>query len=195
MLSDIVKQTKTNFELLIVIGVLIMVISLIGSSFTALPIMHEVRWEDEVFAQTSNEATPNLQFSYTKLGVLSGAFQRISYNSETKTLGLSNTSASSTIAETGKILSSQQASQSQTNKQLSETDERNLLDTFTKNGLFEANSVYPPSTANQEDYILHVLAISVNGKTHTVLWTDSSSNVPAGISSITQRMENMASSK
>jgi hypothetical protein len=82
------KQTKTNFELLIVIGVLIMVISLIGSSFTALPIMHEVRWEDKVFAQTSNEATPNLQFSYTKLGVLSGAFQRISYNSETKTLGL-----------------------------------------------------------------------------------------------------------
>src|ERR671918_2031252 len=195
MLSDIVKQTKTNFELLIVIGVLIMVISLIGSSFTALPIMHEVRWEDKVFAQTSNEATPNLQFSYTKLGVLSGGYQRISYSSETKSLGLSNTSASSTIAETGKILSSQQASQFQSNKQLSEIDERNLLDTFTKNGFFEANSVYPPNTANQEDYILHVLAISVNGKTHTVLWTDSSSNVPAGISSIAQRIENMASSK
>jgi hypothetical protein len=155
--------------------------------------------QDVVFAQPSNDATTNLQFSYTKLGVFSGGYQRISYSSETKTLGLSNTSSSSTIAETGKILSSQQASQqasqSQSNKQLSETDERNLLDTFTKNGFFEANSVYPPSTANQEDYILHVLAISVNGKTHTVLWTDSSSNVPAGISSIAQRIENMASSK
>ena len=53
------KQSKTNFESLIVIGVLIMVISLIGSSFTALPIMHEVRWEDKVFAQTSNDATPH----------------------------------------------------------------------------------------------------------------------------------------
>src|ERR671914_276158 len=190
------KQTKTNFELLIVIGVLIMVISLIGSSFTALPIMHEVRWEDKVFAQTSNEATPNLQFSYTKLGVLSGAYQRISYNSETKTLGLSNTSSSSTIAETGKILSSQQASQSQSNKQLSETDERNLVDTIIKNGFFEANSVYPPSTnANQKDYLLHVLAISANGKMHTVLWTDSSSNVPAGISSLAQTIENTASNK
>lgn len=190
------KQTKTNFELLIVIGVLIMVISLIGSLFTALPIMHEVRWEDKVFAQTSNEATPNLQFSYTKLGVLSGGFQRISYNSETKTLGLSNTSASSTIAETGRISSSQQTSQSQTNKQLTETDERNLLDMITKNGFFEANSMYPPSTTTSpEDYILHVLAISVDGKTHTVLWTDSSSNVPAGISSIAQTMEIMASNK
>ena len=43
--------------------------------------------------------------------------------------------------------------------------------------------------------ILHVLAISVDGKTHTVLWTDSSSNVPAGISSIAQTIENMAFNK
>jgi hypothetical protein len=150
-----------------------------------------------MFIQASNDATTtNLQFSYTKLGVLNGAYQRISYNSETRTLGLSNTSASSTISETGKILSSQQASQSQSNRQLTETDERNLLDTITKNGFFEANSVYPPSTtASQKDYLLHVLAISVDGKMHTVLWTDSSSNVPAGISSIAQAIENMASNK
>ena len=52
--------------------------------------------------------------------------------------------------------------------------------------------MYPPSTAaNQGDYILHVLAISVDGRIHTVLWTDSSSNVPAGISSIAQTIENM----
>jgi hypothetical protein len=127
---------------------------------------------------------------------LGGGFQRISYNSETKTLGLSNISASSTITETGRISSSQQASQSQSNKQLTETDERNLLDTITKNGFFEVNSVYPPSTtANQEDYILHVLAISVGGKMHMVLWTDSSSNVPSGISSMAQTIENMASNK
>src|SRR5918996_2097468 len=194
MLSDIVKQVKTNFESFIVIGVLIIAISLVGSSLSGLLLMLEGQ-QDVVFAQPSNDATTNLQFSYTKLGVFSGGYQRISYSSETKTLGLSNTSASSTIAETGKILSSQQASQSRSNKQLSETDERNLLDTFTKNGFFKANSVYPPSTANQEDYILHVLAISVNGKTHTVLWTDSSSKVPTGISSIAQRIENMASSK
>jgi hypothetical protein len=54
--------------------------------------------------------------------------------------------------------------------------------------------VYPPSTtASQEDYILHVLAISVDGKMHTVLWTDSSGNVPSGISSIAQAIQNMAS--
>lgn len=183
------KQVKTNFESFIVIGVLIIAISLIGSSLPGLPLMLEVHW-DTVFAQ----ATTNLQFSYTKLGVLSGGFQRISYNSETRTLDLSNTSASSTITETGKISSSQKTSQSQSNKQLTETDELNLLDTITKNGFFEANGVYPPSTtANQEDYILHVLAISVDGKTHTVLWTDSSSNVPAGISTMAQTIENMAS--
>ncbi len=99
------KQTKTNFESFIVIGVVIMATSLIGSSVPGLPIKFEVRW-DEVFVQASNDATTNLQFSYTKLGVLSGGFQRISYNSETKTLGLSNISASSAIAEIGKISSS-----------------------------------------------------------------------------------------
>ncbi len=188
----VVKLARTNFESFIVIGVLIMAIPLIGSSLPDFPIMLEIQW-DKVFAQASNDATTtNLQFSYTKLGVLSGAFQRISYNSETRTLGLSNTSASSTITETGKILSSQQASQSQSNKQLTETDERNLLDTIARNGFFEANGVYPPSTtANQKGYILHVLAISVDGKMHTVLWTDSSSNVPAGISSMAQSIENM----
>ena len=195
-MSDKVRQVKTNFESLVVIGVLIFALSLIGSSFLGLPLILEVQW-DIVFVQASNDAaSTNLQFSYTKLGVLNGAYQRISYNSETRTLGLSNTSASSTISETGKILSSQQASQSQSNKQLSETDERNLVDTIIKNGFFEANSVYPPSTnANQKDYLLHVLAISANGKMHTVLWTDSSSNVPAGISSLAQTIENTASNK
>ena len=85
MLSDIMKQVKTNFESFIVIGVLIIAISLIGSSLPGLPLMLEVHW-DNVFAQASNDATTNLQFSYTKLGVLSGGYQRISYNSETKTL-------------------------------------------------------------------------------------------------------------
>jgi hypothetical protein len=189
------KQTKTNFESFIIMGVLIMAIPLIGNSFPDLPTTLDVQWY-KVFAQASNDATTNLQFSYTKLGVLNGAYQRISYNSETRTLGLSNTSASSTISETGKILSSQQASQSQSNKQLSEIDERNLLNTINRNGFFETNSVYPPSTnANQKDYLLHVLAISANGKMHTVLWTDSSSNVPTGISSIAQTIENLASNR
>ncbi|SRR5215203_2077024 len=189
------KQVKTNFEsFIVIVGVLLITISLIGSSFPDLQIMLDVQM-GKVFAQASNDATTNLQFSYTKLGVLSGGFQRISYNSETKTLGLSNISASSTIAETGKI-SSQQASQSQSNKQLTETDERNLLDAIAKNGFFEANGVYPPSsTANQEDYILHVLSISMDDRMHTVLWADSSGNVPAGISSIAQTIENMASDK
>ncbi len=182
------KQTKTNLESFIVIGVLIMAIFLIDDSLSGLP------W-DKVFVQASNDATAtNLQFSYTKLGVLSGAFQRISYNSETKTLELSNISASSTVTETGKISSSQQASQSQSNKQLTGTDERNLRDTITKNGFFEANSVYPPSTTvNQENYILHVLAIIMDGKMHVVLWTDTSNDVPAGLSSIAQAIENIAS--
>lgn len=102
---------------------LITAISLIGGSFPGLPIM----LGDNVLAQSSTEATANLQFSYTKLGVLSGGIQRISFNSETKALELSNISSSSTLAEAGEMSSSQQASQSQSNMQLTQTDERWIL--------------------------------------------------------------------
>ena len=73
------KQTKTNFESFIVIGVvLIIVIPLIGSSSITPPDNASGTMGGKVFAQTSNDAIPNLQFSYTKLGVLNGGFQRIS---------------------------------------------------------------------------------------------------------------------
>lgn len=188
MLRVTVKQTKTNFESFIVIGVLITALSLDSNSFPDILIMLGVH-NDEVFAQTSDDTTTNLEVSYTELGVLSGSFQRITYNSETKTLGLNNISASSSIADSGKI-SSQQASQSQSNKQLSETDERNLRDIITTSGFFEANSVYPPST---QDYTLHILGIVMDGKMHTVLWTDTSTDVLVGLTSVAQAIENIAS--
>jgi hypothetical protein len=166
---------------------LLTAISLDSSSFPDILIILGVH-NDEVFAQMSGDATTNLEVSYTELGVLSGSFQRITYNSETKTLGLNNISASSSIL--GKILSSQQASQSQSNKQLSEMDERNLRDIITTSGFFQANSIYPPSTQN---YTLHILGVVMDGETHTVLWTDTSTDVPVGLTSVAQAIENMAS--
>lgn len=178
---------------LCIIGILIIAVSSTGNSFQGILIMLEVH-NEEVFAQMSNDVTTTLELSYTELGVLSGSLQRITYDSETNTLGLNNISASSSISDSSKLLSTQQASQSQSNKQLSETDERNLRDIITKNGFFQANGVYPPSTtANQQDYTLHVLSIVMDGKTYTVLWTDASSDVPVGLSSTAQAIKNMAS--
>ena len=57
------KQVKTNFESFIVIGVLIIAISLIGSSLPGLPLMLETQW-DNVFAQAFKVARTNLQFSH-----------------------------------------------------------------------------------------------------------------------------------
>jgi hypothetical protein len=182
------KRNKADFGLFIM-GMLITAVSLDSSSFPGILIMLEVH-NDEVFAQTSDDSTTNLEVSYTELGVLSGSFQRITYSSETRTLGLNNISASSSIADSGKILSSQQASQSQSNKQLSEIDERNLRDIITTSGFFQANSLYPPSTQN---YTLHILGIVMDGETHTVLWTDTSTDVPVGLTSVAQAIENMAS--
>jgi hypothetical protein len=52
----------------------------------------------------------------TKLGVLGGIYQRISYDLETNVLSLSNISAAAGVTDSGGSFSSQQASQSQFNK-------------------------------------------------------------------------------
>lgn len=150
------------------------------------------------FAQTPGESLSNgsLQFAYTKLGVLSGTYQQILYDSNTNSLGLTNISALAT-AETGagktKITSSQDLSQSQSDKKLPDTDQTNLRQSISNNGFFQANSIYPPNPTGAQDYNLNVLSITMDNKSHTVIWTDVSSNVPAGLASIVKTIENIAS--
>lgn len=64
-----------------------------------------------------------------------------------------------------------------------------------KDGFFAANSLYLPitTTANQEDYTLYVLAIIMESKITPSYGQNSSRNVPVGISSLAQTIENMAS--
>lgn len=146
------------------------------------------------FAQ--EPGNPVLKLAYTKLGVAGGNYQQILYDSTTNSLGLTNISAKATAeTEAGRttISSSQGLSQSQSNKKLSETDQSNLRQSITNNGLFQANGIYPPEAAGAQDYTLYILSASMDNKPHTVIWSNTSSGVPSGLASIATTIEELAS--
>jgi hypothetical protein len=151
---------------------------------------------DQGQGETPSSSNGTFQITYTKLGVLSGAYQKILYDSDTNSLGITNTSASSTAeSESGKIKmsSSQAASQSQSNKELSGTDQASLRQAITNSGLFEAMDVYPPNPAGTPDYNLNVISVTMDNRPRTVIWTSTSENVPASLTSIANTIEDLAS--
>jgi hypothetical protein len=157
-----------------------------------------------VFAQSANQnqvnpsaTTGNFRFAYTKIEVSGGSFLRITYDSETNALSITNTSSTTraTTSDGSDISSSQRTSQSQSNRntELSDSNKTNLRQLINATAFFQANNVYPPNASGPQDYTLHILSITMDNKSRTVLWSDTSSNVPAGMSRIAQTMEEIAS--
>ena len=186
---------KTIF-LIAVLALIFMPLMLAGPVFSmSVPLVaytsHVLPYAIPAFAQTPSSADTGLQFAYTKVGVLGGLYQRVSYDSEAKSLALSSLSAAIKNTESG-ISSSQQASQSQSNKKLSESEENNLKQTINASGFFGANAVYPPNETNSPNYMLNILSIKLDNRTHTVLWSDTSSNVPSGTVYLAQAIEKLA---
>lgn len=152
----------------------------------------------DAFAQSQGESSSNtaLRIAFTRLAVLSGTYQQILYDSTTSSLSLLNISASSTAQTAGgktNISSSQDLSQSQSDKKLSDADQTSLKQSITNNEFFQTNGIYPPNPARAQDYTLTVLGIIIDTKSHTVIWADTSSNVPAGLNSIVKILEDIAS--
>jgi hypothetical protein len=133
--------------------------------------------------QTSPSSDADLKFAYTKLGVLGGIYQLISYDSKTDVLTLRSSSAAIPRQ-------SNSQSNSQSPGQLSESEKNNLKQLINNNGFFQANSFYPPSTKGAQNYtLLYVLSITMDNRPHTILWTDTSNNVPTSLLSIVQEIE------
>jgi hypothetical protein len=159
-----------------------------------------------VFAQSTNQnqvnpvaSLGNFRIAYTKLEVSGGSFLRITYDSETNALSITNTSTITRATTSGgsDISSSsfQRASQSQSNRniELSDSNKTNLKQLINANTFFQANNFYPPNMSGPQNYTLYILSIIMDNKSRTVLWSDTSSNVPAGMSRIAQTMEEIAS--
>jgi hypothetical protein len=143
----------------------------------------------------TTSASHDFRIAYSKLGVSSGNYQRILYDSETNSLRLSNISTAINKDESGRLSLSQGQSQQQSNKQMSDPDKKNMEQMVDKDGFFQANNIYaPPDAGANESYdSLHVLSIDMDNKTHTVIWTDASENVPTAVLSIAKAIEKIPS--
>ena len=147
---------------------------------------------------TSTSKADDFRLSYSKLGVSSGSYQRILYDSETNSLRVINISTTAiNDNESGRLSLSQQQSQSQSNKQISNSDRTNLQQMIEQNGLFQLNSIYaPPNTATKESYdTVYILYMEMANKLHTVIWTDTSENIPGSLLSIVKAVEKISSAQ
>ena len=147
-------------------------------------------------SQGESSSNTALRIVFTKLGVLSGTYQQILYDSTTSSLSLLNISASSTAQRGGgktNISSSQGLSQSQSDKKLSDTAQTRLRQSISNSGFFQADGIYPPNPDGGQDYTLGVLGITMDSKSHTVIWADTSRNIPTGLNSVVKILEDIAS--
>jgi hypothetical protein len=126
--------------------------------------------------------------------VLGGEYQKIVYDSVTNSIALTKVSASSTLARSeGKARTRskrfQSQSQTQSSKKISNSQREQLVQTIMSSEFFQTDVFYPPDPIGTQDYILMVLAIKFEDKTHATIWADTSRNVPAGLISIVKAIQ------
>lgn len=151
-------------------------------------------WSFSLLASTSE---PNdFRLSFTKLGLSSGSYQRTLYDSETNSFRLNNISTTTSDDDgTGRLSLSQKQSQHQSNRQISDSDSSDLRQVIENSTFFQSDSVYPPSNESPNDTYdaVYVLTIEMNNNLHTVIWTDSSENIPVSLLSIAKTLERIYS--
>lgn len=137
----------------------------------------------------------DFRLSYSKLAVSNGSYIRILYDSKTSSLRLTNISTTSNDDERGRLSLSQQLSQHQSNKQISDSDSSDLRRMINNSAFFQSDSTYPPSNKSAKDSYdaVYVLTIDVDDNLHTVIWTDDSENIPVSLMSIAKTIEKIYS--
>jgi hypothetical protein len=149
-----------------------------------------------LLASASTSAPDEFRIVFSKLGVSSGNYQRIMYDSETNSLRLYNISTAINKDGSGQLFLHQGQSQYQSNKQVSDFDKKNLKQMVDQDGFFQANGIYAPPGAGANDSYdtVYVLSMDIDNKTHNVIWTDTSENVPTAVLSIAKTIEKLTSS-
>ena len=130
------------------------------------------------------------------MAALGGFYQRILYDSATNALSLTKISASSTIGtqrQKGKNKSKQNQSVSQSNKKIDDTEREKIVQSLMRNEYFQTSIFYPPDFTESHEHILTILAVNLDGRLHTVIWTDTSGNLPTGLQSIVEAIQKIAS--
>lgn len=129
----------------------------------------------------SSTSSPNIRsvflFVYLKEGGIAGISERSSYDSFTKQLvfldGMGETEQAQIVRITPET-------------------ENNLKNMIRSSELQRIQSNYPP-TPGSADYFTYTLFVILDGRIHTVTWTDTSPNAPEELFEIAQLIESLRS--
>ena len=126
----------------------------------------------------NNVSQPNTEFSlkFTESGGLSNRYLLISYNSKTKTITSSSDISGSSVKH----------------KQLSESNERGLIDAIRTNEFFETRTDYAPEKED-ENQIAYTLTITMGNTVHTTAWTTESKEIPDCLKVIVSEIKKIVS--
>ena len=148
------------------------------------------------FSSTSLVSGSNdFRISYSKLAVVNASYLRILYDSNTNSLRLNNISTTSNnVDESGRLSLSQQLSERQSNKQISDSDSSNLRLMIENSPFFQLDTMYPASNKSAKDSYdaVYVLTIEMHDNLHNVIWTDNS-DIPESLMSIAKTIESINS--
>lgn len=138
----------------------------------------------------------DFRISYSKLAVSNASYLRILYDSNTNSLRLNNISTTSNdVDESGRLSLSQQLSERQSNKQISDSDSSDLRLMIKNSPFFQLDTMYTASNKSAKDSYdaVYVLTIEMGDNLHTVIWTDNS-DIPESLMSIAKTIERINSS-
>ena len=127
---------------------------------------------------TNNASQPNTDFSlkFTESGGLSNRYLLVSYNSKTKTITSSTDISGSNVKH----------------KQLSESNEQELIEAIRTNEFFNTRTDYPPEKED-ENLIAYTLTITMGDSMHTTAWTDESKEIPEHVKEIVNEIKKIVS--
>jgi hypothetical protein len=119
-------------------------------------------------AKGKNNGNYYFSFKYTESGGLTARYLLISFDSNTNALTSSTDISGSNLSQ----------------KTVPDSDKQELKDTIMQNNFFESKADYPPEKEDDPSIIAYSLAITIDDKTHTTAWTNTSRERPDSIANI-----------
>jgi hypothetical protein len=128
--------------------------------------------EGEVSSSTKGNNNNNdnyyFSFKYTESGGLTARYLLISFDSSTNTLTSSTDISGSNLSQ----------------KTISDSDKQELKETIIQSNFFESKPDYPPEKEDDPSLIAYSLAVTIDDKTHTTAWTNTSKEMPDSIKKV-----------
>jgi hypothetical protein len=126
-----------------------------------------------ITSKENSLSNTDFNFKYTESGGLTARYLLISYDSKTNILASSTDISGSNTSQ----------------KPLSEADKADLKNTIIESEFFKTKTDYPPEKEDDPSLVSFNLTATIEDKTHTTAWTNTSKEISDGITKIVDEIK------